>query len=688
MVTLLAIGIFNPLNAQNDASLTSNKVWYLKGMAKSALRLGDTHQAATYLTEWQKHDAGNIRLAYLLGYCHEMNRNYGLATQLYDSLYKAAPRSNIFALYKLGLMNKYGGMYEEAIECFTQAAKYQRKLTVDGVLKKQLAQQLAGCQLALRWQDSVANIGIMRLDTSINHMHKETGPVIVGDSMIVYGSTWLNQFECTDIQSLSRPTNQVYSAYFKSGKWQGGYPSASPSLSMTGFDWAKGVYSLDGRRFYASYCSPNLRGKMHCKLYVSEKTANGWTAPKVLGKNINHRKYSSSQPSIGTCYNTGLEVIYFTSDRPRGAGKKDIWFTVYNKQTQSYSKAQNAGVYINTASDEMAPFYDLTTHRLFFSSDGWPGLGGLDIFKSKGDMVTWEEPENVGLPLNSSCDDVDYAQTESGKMGFLASNRPDDNANESSTCCDDLFTFSETINPRVKVSGHLVKQRKSESLDRMLGKGPEQLNVAGETSVLANKVITIHTIRDSSTVIFLKQAETDENGNFSVWVEKGADYKIMVKDTSLLAASFDFSTVKATNNDLSEVEIKVAPLKARPLETIEINNIYYDFGSSDLSSSAKTVLDTTLLVLMKRYPSITVEIGSHTDNKGGERLNQRLSEKRAGGVVAYLIEQGISPKRLHFKGYGMSVPIAPNAMPDGTDNPEGRQQNRRTEFRIVGVLTE
>ncbi len=498
----------------------------------------------------------------------------------------------------------------------------------------------------------------------------------------------MDRFEQSDLLGSDRPANRTYSAILDSGLWKGGYPPPRPIAGMETYDWAKGTYSLDKKRFYASYCAPNLRGKMQCKIYVSDETSNSWSTPVALGKMVNHPRFSSSQPSVGTCYDPRLEVIYFTSDRRGGAGKKDIWFTVYNKQTQSYSKAQNAGVFINTNADEMSPSYDLTSHQLYFSSEGWVGIGGLDIFRSKGDMVTWEEPENVSIPLNSSFDDLDYIKSESGKMGFIASNRPDSDIDLDQTCCDDLFIFSESINPRLKISGRLLKQNKAKSMERLLSKDNDRLEIEEEAIVLANKIITINTVRDSSTIVFLKQTMTDENGNFSMWVEKGANYKIMVKDTSLLATSFDFSTKNETNNETTELNIEIAPLESRPINNIEIRNIYYEFGSSDLNPIACNVLDTTLLVLMKRFPHITIEIGSHTDDKGGERYNLRLSEKRAAGVVQYLIDKGISQKRLQYKGYGMSHPVAPNSLPDGTDNPEGRQQNRRTEFKIVGVLSE
>jgi len=119
---------------------------------------------------------------------------------------------------------------------------------------------------------------------------------------------------------------------------------------------------------------------------------------------------------------------------------------------------------------------------------------------------------------------------------------------------------------------------------------------------------------------------------------------------------------------------------------VVLENIYYDFNSAELSDRSKNVLDTTLLVLLKEAPEFIVEIGAHTDSIGTEEYNKQLSQERADNVIKYLISKGISHEKLVAKGYGTEKPIAPNFLPDGSDNPEGREKNRRTEFRIIGTI--
>lgn len=675
--------------AQHASSLREAKNWQVKGFAKSALRNGDTYMAANYLQEWLRREPSNTKVAYLLGQCYEQNRDYRNAIKVYDSIYQSLPRQNIYALYKLSEMRKIQGNYPDALSGFTTASKQLKKLKTNGVRKLDVNNHIEGCKMALAWADTIVAKEVNRLNNSINYFHKETRALILSDKQIVYGSTALDTFVLADKYGINRPTTKIYEATLDSSEiWERGTLVGAPYQSLDGFDSSLGVFSLDRQRYFSTQCAPNLRGKMICKLYVSELTANGWSPPKPLSKKINRRNYSSSQPAIGTCYDKGLEVIYFTSNRPGGAGGSDIWFTVYNKTNQSYSSAQNAGVYINTHRNELSPNYDLTSHRLYFSSDGWPSIGGFDIFSAKGELVTWDKPVNVGYPLNSSYDDLDYCQSESGNAGFIVSNRPDPAMRLPQTCCDDLFSFTESLPQRVMITGRLSSLASTPTLEKLLGKGTVSIDEGIDLKTLANKIIDIYIVRDTLSMLFLKQTITDEDGNFTVWVDKGEDYKIAVKDTNLLVSSFDFSTDGLDSIKSTEVKLAIAPLPIRPTQNITIDKIYYEFGSSDLTEHAKVILDSTLVLVMKRYPLIRVEIESHTDDVGGERANLKLSERRAAGVVSYLQSKGIAINRLTYKGYGFSRPIAPNKNEDGTDNPEGRSKNRRTEFRILGVLAE
>ncbi|MBO7480787.1 MAG: OmpA family protein, partial [Bacteroidales bacterium] len=182
---------------------------------------------------------------------------------------------------------------------------------------------------------------------------------------------------------------------------------------------------------------------------------------------------------------------------------------------------------------------------------------------------------------------------------------------------------------------------------------------------------------------FLKSTET-ANGMYFFSLERDFDYYISVKDFNNKEKKLAFTTNGIIHSDTLHLD----PIIINTLSTrsFVVENIYYDFAKYNLREESKTVIDTTILKILNAYPRIIVEISSHTDSVGTDQSNMTLSQNRAQSVVNYLIQKGISKDRLVAKGYGESKPIAPNSNPDGSDNPEGRQKNRRTEFRVIGHL--
>ncbi|HPG74362.1 MAG TPA: OmpA family protein, partial [Bacteroidales bacterium] len=164
----------------------------------------------------------------------------------------------------------------------------------------------------------------------------------------------------------------------------------------------------------------------------------------------------------------------------------------------------------------------------------------------------------------------------------------------------------------------------------------------------------------------------------------GVDYFITVKDFNRVEKRLDFTTKNITQSDTLVLDAIL--VNTIPTQPFIVNNIYYEFGMSRLTDKAKITIDRTIYSLMSKYPKIVVEIRSHTDSVASDEFNLKLSQDRAQSVVNYLIGKGISSDRLVAKGYGESFPIAPNSHPDGSDNPDGRAKNRRTEFRIIGSV--
>ncbi|MEO6302917.1 MAG: OmpA family protein, partial [Bacteroidia bacterium] len=409
----------------------------------------------------------------------------------------------------------------------------------------------------------------------------------------------------------------------------------------------------------------NFKEEMICAIYVSEKNGDEWSEPVKLPKNVNNPKFTSTMPSITTDPAKGNEVIYFVSNNKEGRGGLDIWYTVYDKKNKVYKTPKNAGNKINTAQNEITPFFDNETRTLYYSSDGMGGLGGYDVFKAVGDGKKWMSTENIGQPLNTGADDIYYTISPNREEGFLVSNRKGGNALKNSTCCDDIYTYKLSEYIRINLVGNV-----GEMID--------------PNTAIPQATVEVYLVDKKTQEKFLvKIVESDKLGNFKTTVEANQDYFLIIKKNDFLGTTADVTTKAIT---ISQDITKNVLLAKKPKEPIRIPNIQYEFDKSNILEVSKIAIDTTVLSLMEANPEVIIEIQSHTDSKGSDKYNEKLSQQRAESVVNYLISKGIKPERLKAKGYGESKPISPNENADGSDNPEGRAQNRRTDFKIIGVI--
>jgi OmpA-OmpF porin, OOP family len=387
--------------------------------------------------------------------------------------------------------------------------------------------------------------------------------------------------------------------------------------------------------------------------------------PVKLAKPINHPLYSSTMPAVATDQKKGTDVLFFASDRKGGKGKMDIWYAVYDKKLGKFAAPKNAGSKINTIQDEIAPYFDHESQTLYFSSEGQGGLGGLDIFRATGNGRKFSMIENVGEPYNSGADDIYFSIAKNRQEGFFVSNRKGGNALKNSTCCDDIYTFKKTDYIHITLAGDVSDPLKPD----------EKIRDADVEIYLRDK--------QTRQPVLVKTIRSDSAGHYSTKVEPGNDYFIVTKKSDYLGTTADIPTHNIMKDTMLSKDLS---LTRRPKETIHIPNIQYEFDKGALMEASKITLDTTIYELLVANPELIVELESHTDSKGSDSYNIKLSQKRAESVVRYLVEKGIDPSRLKAKGYGESRPVAPNENPDGSDNPDGRAKNRRTGFRIIGTI--
>jgi len=370
----------------------------------------------------------------------------------------------------------------------------------------------------------------------------------------------------------------------------------------------------------------------------------------------------------------GEEIIYFVSDKEGGKGGMDIWYTSFDNKTKTYKVPVNAGSKINTPGDEVSPFIDPKTQTLYFSSDGWQGIGGLDIFKTNGEMKKWTQPVNMGVPINSNYDDLYFVVAPSNQdNGLLVSNRPViENGVNRGSCCDDIFEYIYLDAIHLNGKGFLYE------IDPSIKRKKASMIPVRRASILVEMQN-----REDSTYISLGRTSSDDQGRFNIELSPNQQYRITARKEGYLNEVIALSTMGKTRSGDISIDIHIRAIPEAPLL---LTNIYYEFASPLLTQKAKNALDTTLVVFLEKNADLGVEIRSHTDAIGSEESNMILSQKRAESVVDYLVEKGIDPNRLRAKGFGETMPVAPNTKPDGRDNPKGRQLNRRTEFKILGKM--
>jgi outer membrane protein OmpA-like peptidoglycan-associated protein len=389
---------------------------------------------------------------------------------------------------------------------------------------------------------------------------------------------------------------------------------------------------------------------MNFDIYTCDGGVGAWGPIKNLGAPVNDPKAWDSQPSVSADGKT----LYFASDRAGGFGGADIWMS-QKKPDGSWGVPANLGPKINTKGEEKTPFIHSDSETLYFSSDGLPGVGGQDIFYvRKDDKGQWEDPKNIGIPINTAADDVGLFVSTDGHYGYFASNLPQKNPGMGGY---DIYSFElyEKARPQkvAFIKGELKNTDGTPSVNA-------KVEIKNANSKTKTEVLVDSATGQYSAVVNMKKKE-----DFIITVKKeGAAFTSM-----LVSADSVSSKPKQVNLEVKAVSSGAA---------YTLNNLYYRSNSAELEGKSKIVLEEFASYL-KENPHIKIEIHGHTDNVGDPKTNQGLSTDRALTVFDNLEKMGVpKAQMLAYKGFGASKPIADN----GTE--AGRAKNRRTEFFVVG----
>jgi len=675
----------NPAQTNNTSKLLKN--------AKKALEYGDIFTAIDCYKKYVSINPDNYTVNHDLGQLLYRERNYKEAEEYLYKAYKSKPKKYLQDLFDYALCHKTLGNYENAINGFN---KYMRESRGNQNLKEYARIAKIHIDMIQEIPEIKANsnnILVFLLDSNINKPHIEFSPIPFEDNKLIYGSLKESQINYYDIYQDKLPVRKFYVAQKNGDKWKN-LGEFDKNINGKDVNTGNGAFSGDKKRFYFSRCKlDETDKKIKCKIYVSNLEHNEWQEPKELPEIINAKKYTTTMPALGISKQNS-DVLYFVSDREGGRGGLDIWYSIYDRNKKEWKEPRNCGKKINTLYDEITPYYNIDIKTLFFSSNGHPTIGGFDIFKSFGEEKSFENLQNLGFPINSSYDDLYFIYEDSRQKGYFTSNRPGGHSLRHETCCDDIYEFVDkgiiTILATGRVFGitdpefykTIEKDYKTELVVNIdiLDTDEDQLQLLNDFPV--NLYIKD---KNNSKEIFVRTCYTT-NGRYNFNLEQGNDYFIQVNDINAVEKRLPFTTKNIFKSDTIHLDALI--LNTFPKDPIIVKNIYYDFNDYRLRNEAKNTINSTIYSLMVKFPNIIIEISSHTDSIGSDKLNEILSQNRAQSVVNYLIEKGISKDRLIARGYGKTMPIAPNSNPDGSDNPEGRQKNRRTEFRIVGLTEE
>ncbi len=485
-------------------------------------------------------------------------------------------------------------------------------------------------------------------------------------------------------------------------------------------DWKRVIFTRNN--YNNGKARQSKSGTNGLKLYIANLNRTNWSDVKELPFNSN--EYSCGHPAL----NVDNTKLYFVSDKPGGFGGTDIYVVDYSNGR--WGTPVNAGREINTEGNEMFPFID-ENDNLYFASDGHEGLGGLDIFyaerKDGGFVGT---VVNVGAPLNSEKDDFGLITDGARNSGYFSSNR------KKGIHDDNIYSFRRECHPlNIMVYDALTKAPLEEVDIRSVINGENQelkvTNAEGAMSICLQSLseYEFKAIKEGyqmNSITFSTRSNTAQNTTLAIYLEKSntsvlkgivkseVNQKPIAGVQVTLENQQDKTKQTVITGEDGEYEFEVKPETENKLtvekdnyatnseviknidnrqhiqemygkgDIIKLNNIYYNLDKYFIRADAARELENTLLPILQKYPTMKVEIRSHTDSRASAAYNLELSQKRAKAVVDFLVESGIDPNRLVAKGYGENQPI--NECIDGVPCTEEQyQENRRTEFKILSV---
>ena len=649
---VLILFCFNALyvDAQKmDNKYSSSSGKAIKNFEKAQLSFDarKDNEAIELLEKAIKMDPNFIEAHMFLAEVYGENKKYQDALNEAKAAVGISPDFFKSAYYSMGFWCIKLQIYDEAEHYFNHYLTYKG---IAAEAKSNATLGLKSAQFARKAIKNPVPFTPLNMGAAVNSTENDYLPAITADEQTLVYTRLIPKDPNGSPSDMRNKSEDFYSCKKTDGKWSNAI-NIGPPINTFGNEGAQCI-SADGQTLVFTACKEydgypgGRKGYGSCDLFIAKKMADGkWGVPENIGKPIN-TEYWDSQPSMSS----DGQTIFFVSNRPGGIGGTDIWKCTKN-DAGKWANLVNLGDSVNSAENEESPYIHPDNKTLYFSSEGWPGMGSKDLYLSRikkdGHFST---PMNLGYPINTAESERDLIVSANAKTAYFSSERA------GGTGGLDLYNFElyEAARPQsvTYVKGKVFNKETSKGLEAKF----ELIDLeTGEMVMQASSMIG--------------------SGEFLVCLPVNKNYLMNVSKNGFLFASENFSLKGLANNlKAYEMNVPLTPIKAG--EKVVLKNIFFETASYTLKEESKIELQKLKSFLLLNS-TVSIEIGGHTDNVGDKKSNQILSENRAKAVYEFLIANEITKERLSFKGFGDTMPIDDNS----TD--KGKANNRRTEFMIV-----
>jgi len=646
LLILLLFAISAPIFAQNipfEKKYFDNINDYNKAM--DALLDGDDYfeendyrTALPFYLEAQELNSNNAELNFKIGICHLNLSDKSLALPFFQKSYRLDSISKTNISFYLGEAYHYALKFEKAIQFYQKYLQSNNPSIKRATLEKKILE----CQNGIKLREH-HTIGLISDIKSINSEYADYSPMLTADMQTMFFTS--RRSNTTGGEKDEFDMQYYEDIYFVERIGQNQWSSPKKlkgSINTKRHDANVGITN-DGQHLFI-YRSESGNGD----LFESDFNNNEWGKPYKLPEPVNS-KYIEKCISFSPDH----RIAYFVSNRPGTIGGLDI-FTVEIDENGNYGEVKNLGDSINTIYNEDGVFIHPDGKTMYFSSKGHNTMGGYDIFKATKDSNgIWHKPVNMGVPINSADDDVFLVVASDGKTGYFSSIRPNGLGEK------DIYRISFSESDKDSINTQLIVV----------------------TGIIKDTILQIPLeakieIADNETQKIITNLKSNSDGTFSITLPLGKNYAIHTEKEGYLFYSKNFDLTDSVSFEKINLDIQMSKIKANAKTALR--NIFFAYGKSILRPESIMELNKVYDFLIA-YPEIKLEIAGHTDNISSRAFNIRLSNRRAQAVVQFLTKKGIAKERLISKGYAFDQAIGDN------NTREGRQLNRRVEFKIIKI---